>query len=520
MVNLNWKDKESSIRDLRKESSSFSELKDTKNIDELQIIESFSYPINENYLQQKEEKYLGSETEINNHSSDNWKNLLVWGDNQIVMPVLLKKFQNAINLIYIDPPFATGGNFYHKMHIGNNGPNSTVNLTAYNDIWRDGVDSYINFMYKRLSIMKELLADNGSIYVHLNWHSGHYIKIIMDEIFGAENFRNEVIWAFPAASVQTRNFFIRSYDVILFYTKSENYVFNDDPNIYMEFSDRVKFALKEDEQGTFYYRGGSHDGKKLSRKVYVKEKGIFPRDVWTDLPYIRANTIEYQGFSTQKPERLLKRILLASSNENDIVADFFCGTGTTLVTAEKLKRRWIGCDVAKHAISIARKRLLDVFNSNDLYNWSESYKDTSKPFDVLTTGKSKDNFEFQKEIFSNKAPNLSESPSFEVKFENNGLKATVKLLNYKNSLKDQLSEDISHKVHTWTDWIDSWSIDFNYKNKSFNSMWIAYRTPKFRELKTSSACYFYDHRGKYAIAVKVNDILGIETVQTYEFQIK
>ncbi len=146
----------------------------------------------------------------------------------------------------------------------------------------------------------------------------------------------KIIWAYPAASAKTRRFFIRSYDTILFYTKSDDFVFNDDPNIYMEYSNRVKNALKRDEHGIFYYRGGSHNGKKLSRKVYVKQERIFPRDVWNDIPYIRANIKEYQGFSTQKPERLLKRIILASINEGDLLADFFCGSGTTLSVAENL----------------------------------------------------------------------------------------------------------------------------------------------------------------------------------------
>ena len=221
--------------------------------------------------------------------------------------------------------------------------------------------------------MKQLLSSNGSIYVHLDWHVSHYVKIILDEIFGSENFRNEIIWSYPAASVQTRRFFIRSYDVILFYSKSEDYVFNDDPNIYMEYSNRVKNALKRDEKGIFYYRGGSHNGKKLSQKVYVKENGIFPRDVWNDIPYIRANTTEYQGFSTQKPERLMKRIILSSSNKKDLVADFFCGTGTSLIVAEKLGRRWIGCDIANHAIHITRKRLLDISKTNDLFSWKKNY---------------------------------------------------------------------------------------------------------------------------------------------------
>ena len=293
MVSLKWNGKEeiTEIQSKKKESKSF------------QVLDM--YP------------FIGEESK----SEETWENLLIWGENKDVMNLLINKFAGKISLIYIDPPFATGGNFNLKIQIGEKG--KYLEDIAYEDKWKNGLDSYLNFLYERLLIMKELLTDNGSIYVHLDWHVAHYVKLIMDEIFSINNFRNEIIWAYPAASVKTRRFFMRSYDTILFYSKSSDYIFKDDPNIYMEYSNRVKNALKRDEKGVFYYRGGSHDGKKLSRKVYVEQEGIFPRDVWNDVPYIRANTNEYQGFSTQKPERLLKRIILASTNEEDLVADFF-----------------------------------------------------------------------------------------------------------------------------------------------------------------------------------------------------
>ena len=313
-------------------------------------------------------------------SEEEWKNLLIWGENKAVIKSLLSKFSNKISLIYIDPPFATGGDFNLKIQIGENG--KFIDEIAYVDKWKKGLESYLSFLQGRLVLMKDLLISNGSIYVHLDWHISHYVKLIMDEIFGIDNFRNEIVWAYPAASAKTRKFFIRSYDTILFYTKSKKYVFNDDPNIYMEYSNRVKKALKKDEHGIFYYRGGSHNGKKLSRKVYVKQEGIFPRDVWNDIPYIRANVNEYQGFSTQKPERLLKRIILASSSENDLVADFFCGSGTSLSVAEKLGRRWIGCDSNYHAIHMSKKRILNISSSNDILKWKQKYNNSPHSFQI------------------------------------------------------------------------------------------------------------------------------------------
>ena len=373
MPKLNWKKK---IEDNAQESNY------AQKPYKFQVLELILNPIVNNIVSDNDLSII-KQTRANKQkkSSNSWRNLLIWGENKHILESLIPKFLNKINLIYIDPPYATGGNFESKTFIGEG--NTFEKKNAYSDIWEGGIDEYIDFLYDRLLLMKNLLSENGSIYVHLDWHVSHYIKIMLDEIFGKENFRNEIIWAYPAASAKTRRFFIRSFDSILFYTKSSEYTFNDDPGIYMEYSDRVKFALKEDDKGMFYYRGGSHNGKKLSQKVYVTNKGIFPRDVWTDIPYIRANTLEYQAFSTQKPERLLKRIILASSNKNDIVADFFCGTGTSLAVAEKLGRRWIGSDIAKQAIHISRKRILDVWNSKDLKDWNKKYEKRSQPFKIM-----------------------------------------------------------------------------------------------------------------------------------------
>jgi adenine specific DNA methylase Mod len=440
------------------------------------------------------------------------------------MKLLLKDFANKINLLYFDPPFATGGDFFYKLHIGEEENYSKIDQTAYSDVWKEGLESYLYFMYQRLLLMKDLLAKNGCIYVHLDWHIGHYIKIMLDDIFGIDNFRNEIIWAYPAASVQTRRFFMRSYDVILFYSNSEDYIFNDDPNIYMEYSDRVKFALKEDEDGVFYYRGGSHDGKKLSRKVYVKNKGIFPRDVWTDLPYIRANTIEYQGFSTQKPERLLKRIILASSNENDLVADFFCGTGTTLVVAEKLRRRWIGCDIAKHSIHITHKRLLDVFESNDIYDWKKKYNKTVKPFKSLGMTDNIKIVAFPAEFISKNIQNHEKisnfkAPRFKVQIVYQKESIIVELKEYIIPYSVLINKIVREKISNWTDWVDYWSIDFDYKNDNFDCKWVSFRTPKKRKLKISSEPYKYQCSGIFIVSIKLIDILGIETVQNYNIKI-
>ena len=450
------------------------------------------------------------------------ENLLIWGDNELILRSLLDDFKEKIRLIYIDPPFATGGDFNFKILIGEK--NNSINDLAYNDKWRNSIDYYLNFMYNRLILMKELLAENGSFYLHVDWHMSHYIKLMMDEIFGIENFRNEIIWAYPAASVRTRRFFIRSFDVVLFYTKTDEYIFNDDPHIYMEYSNRVKNALKNDEKGTFYYRGGSHDGKKLSRKVYVTQKGIFPRDVWNDIPYIRANTLEYQGFSTQKPERLLKRIILASTNADDIVADFFCGSGTTLAVAEKLGRKWIGSDISAQAVHITRKRLLDIHNSNNLFNWNQKYGNNIRPFTILSLEKEKKknfiprNF-LSREMAGEKDYEISENAYFEIIIKKTNSHAIIELKDYIVPYINLISNKFKEKIEKWTDWIDYWAIDFNNHNDSFHNMWVSYRTPKSRELKLIADPFHYDKKGNYEILIKVINILGFENIQNYKIEI-
>ena len=494
MPNLNWKDNVKNRMFKNNNSQIFYPL---------QVKELIEYPLidndrlNNGKIKKETEKHQRSEIPSNNC----W-NCLIQGDNKDIMNSLLQTYANKIKLIYIDPPFATGGDFESKMFIGEN--DAFKIMKAYSDSWSGGIDAYIEFLYERLILMKEILAEDGSIYIHLDWHVSHYIKIIMDEIFGKENFKNEIIWAYPAASAKTRRFFIRSYDAILFYTKSSDYTFNDDPNIYMEYSDRVKFALKTDDKGIYYHRGGSHNGKKLSQKVYITNKGIFPRDVWTDIPYIRANTLEYQAFSTQKPERLLKRIILASSNKGDMVADFFCGTGTTLAVAEKLGRRWIGSDIGKHAISISRKRILDVWNSNDLINWDQKYNDLPQPFRILRIPND------QLETMKGK---------FEIKMIKERKKLSIELADYFVLDLNLISDKLKTKIEFFSDWIDSWAIDFDYQSDYFTTTWTSYRTLKNRKLKLSSTPYSYTTKGNYNLAVKVKDILGNETIQKYDISI-
>ena len=317
-----------------------------------------------------------------------WKNLLIWGDNKLVMSSLIKQgWAGKINLIYIDPPFFTGADFTVRTKLGDEEIEkepSIIEERAYKDTWSGGIASYLKYMYERLVLMRELLAENGSIYVHLDWHVGHYVKVMMDEIFGYENLVNEVIWFFRGTTNSTQ-MYADKHDTILFYAKNKGaHIFNAD-------AIRIPYdnlsAYKQDEVGK-WYKQWTKAKRYYPPQDFINGKwvirGKYRYDVIDDVPSMAtAHGDEYLGFSTQKKEDLLKIFILASSNPGDIVADFFCGSGTTLAVAEKLGRRWIGCDLSKFAIQITRKRLLDIHNSKDLLN---EEKNTISQQDLLKSG--------------------------------------------------------------------------------------------------------------------------------------
>jgi DNA modification methylase len=336
-----------------------------------------------------------------------WKNKLIWGDNKLIMSSLIKQgWAGKINLIYIDPPFFTGADFTVRTKLGDEAIEkepSIIEERAYKDTWSDGIASYLKYMYERLVLLRELLAENGSIYVHLDYHVGHYVKVMMDEIFGYDNFMNEIIWCYKEREISKTRWNAK-HDILLFYTKIKNrHVFNWG-KVTLNYSKGTfkKYTLLDKNGRQFQIRGkgGPYIGKQqLSLEIekqhpdwtyrdYLDEKpGILPRDWWDDIPFVNRAAIERVDFATQKPEPLLKRIILASSNPGDIIADFFCGSGTTGAVAEKLGRRWIMADLSKFSIQITRKRLLDIHNSKGLMDENnERYGNPAKPFELWNIG--------------------------------------------------------------------------------------------------------------------------------------
>lgn len=294
--------------------------------------------------------------------TDGWRNKIYWGDNLQVMSHLLKDYRGKVNLIYLDPPFDSKADYKKKIEL--RGKSATTDSTTfeekqYGDIWTN--DEYLQFMYERLILCRELLADNGSIYLHCDWHRDHFLRNIMDEVFGSTNFEREIIWSIETSSgfkSQTNNW-IRGHDVILFYSKNVNRIFNKQ---YLELDERtIKRYDKVDAEGRHYKL--YYNADRTERRVYLDtSKGRSVTDTWTDIIGFQTinNTGEYIDYPTQKPEALLERIIKASSNPGDLVFDCFMGSGTTQAVAMKLGRRFIGADINLGAVQTTTKRLLKV----------------------------------------------------------------------------------------------------------------------------------------------------------------
>ena len=272
-----------------------------------------------------------------------WKtNKLICGDN---LEELAKLPKESVDLIYIDPPF-----FTHKQYEVIWGDEAEVR--SYKDRWEGGIEHYISWLKPRVKAMYEVLKPTGSFYIHCDWHANAHIRIMLDEVFGGENFRNEIIWSYRRWTAVSKKF-QRFHDNIYFYTKTDKYTFNTQYEPYGEWL-KKDYGYK-DKQGR---RWRWHTVKGKRYKVYLKDEkqGVKIGDVWS-IPVIGSTAKERVGYPTQKPEKLLRRIIKASSNKGDVVLDAFCGCGTTVAVAQQLGRRWIGIDISPTAIKIIERRL-------------------------------------------------------------------------------------------------------------------------------------------------------------------
>lgn len=356
-------------------------------------------------------------------AKDGWMNKIFWGDNLQVMSHLLKEYRGKVDLIYIDPPFESAEDYKKKIEIrGKRIVNDTnaFEEKQYTDIWLN--DEYLQFMYERLILMRELLSESGSIYLHCDWHKSHHLRCIMEEVFGKENFKSEIIWKKSTKTTSFRNF-ASEHDTIFYFVKNNNkQVFNqsftkikeselkskyiylekengeivkltkeekegnkeipkgrrfrgipllnmnqDRPNLKYEFLGFTKVWATKKENMLKMYEDGlifQIDGGMPQKKGYLDEvNGVKVNDMWIDINPINSQAKEKENYPTQKPEELLKRIINSSTNQGDLIFDCFMGSGTTQSVAMKLGRRFIGADINLGAIQTTTKRLINIANN-------------------------------------------------------------------------------------------------------------------------------------------------------------
>jgi len=359
---------------------------------------------------------------------DDFRNMLIWGDNKPVLASLLKEFRGKVHLIYIDPPFDVGADFTMSVPIGDGRDiaekdQSVLEMVAYRDMWGKGTDSYLHLMFERILLMRELLTDTGSIYVHLGQEIAPYVRLVLFELFGGAGFINEIVWQRTYAHNDPGRYG-NTVDYICFFTKSTSvHTWNQPYAPYTDSYIESHFS-RRDAQGRRYQtvtldapahgrpanylwkgmappagriwtlsqekmegleRAGRIEYTKSGRprRIYYLDEmpGAPLQTLWTDIPPVNSQALEDTGYDTQKPERLLERIIEASSNPGDLIADFFCGSGTTGAVCERLGRRWIMADLGRFAIHTSRKRLIEV--QRDLHAAGKPYR----AFDVFNLGR-------------------------------------------------------------------------------------------------------------------------------------
>ena len=358
---------------------------------------------------------------------DSFRNRLIWGDNKLVLASLLQEFRGAIDLIYIDPPFDVGTDFSLSVPVGDGKETiekeqSILEMVAYRDMWGKGHNSYLHMLYERLLICRELLSETGVIYVHIGPNINNLVRSLLTEIFGSSRMLNEIVWKRTHAHSDAKRFGI-VHDLILMYANGDNHYFetqhrpHDESYIKSHYGqideDGRRFRLVtlsaagpgparkfgdrmiEPPPGRHWAWGQERidEGLRTGKIVYARTgqpnikqyldetKGTVIQSIWDDIPPVNPVSKELLGYATQKPEALLERVIKASCPEGGIVADFFCGSGTTLAAAEKLGRRWIGCDLGRFAIHTSRKRLIGL--QRDMHESGSAYRS----FDVYNLGR-------------------------------------------------------------------------------------------------------------------------------------
>jgi DNA modification methylase len=605
-----------------------------------------------------------------------WRNKLIWGDNLLVMGSLMDRFAGKIDLIYIDPPFATGVDFSFTTEIGDDElalrkEQSALEEKAYRDTWGRGSTSFLDMMLSRLRLMRELLTDNGAIFVHMDWHFNHLVRALLDEIFGPECFVNEIVVnRGRRKSLQSQFATIAAlgseHDSVFLYSKRPNTQFAhvrsatrakdaqwqsfwrgnvERPTMQYELlgfkpttgqflwsRERAERAVKNYQT---FVKSGANDlvsywertGRTLEfvarfpNRAYPqywippKDEGLIG-DVWTD---IQAYSYAW-GYDTEKHEDLLTRVIEMATKRGDLVADFFSGSGTTAAVAEKLGRRWVGCDLGRWAVHLTRKRLLSIedcrpFEVLNLGKYERQYwqgvtfgqeKDSTSAeralyeylafilrlygaqpvpgmthlhgkkgsamihigavdapvtfaeidaavdecsrlrqgelhvlgwewemglYDLMVDAARKKGvklllLQIPREVMERQAAAKGDVHFFELAYleveikQPSKLAAQVALKDFVIPNTELIPDEVRSKIKKWSDYIDYWAVDWDFRNDTFMQGWVAFRTRKERKLALCSDQHIFERPGKYRILAKVIDVFGNDTSQAFDLEVK
>lgn len=599
--------------------------------------------INESRATREQEKKVGFSI-FKSEQDKSWYNRLIWGDNKYVMSSLLDEFAGKIDLVYIDPPFFTGSNMPILIDVGDDEilkEPSAYEEVGYRNIWRDGISSFCQWIYDRLALIKELMSSNGAIFVRFDWHYGHYVKLILDDVFGKDNFRNEIVVNRTKKNVMQSNeqkVFPAATDSLFFYAKTDSFILFE-----------TKIKLDEKKEGFWRHMDDSAGqgtakiffGKKiepppgkhwkfsqenidemikqkrlrLNPKTNRPEYWVEDRDYemldtnWTDIPGYTFST----GYPTENSEILLDRVIKAGSKEGQLVADFFSGSGTTAAVAEKLGRKWITCDIGRFSIHTTRKRLLEIENCKPfvvqnlgkyerqywqgitfkkkteeqtplyeyiqfiikLYNAdpltgmlhihgkkgkrlihvgaidvpvtlseiqdaiNETKKAKQDSLDILgwewemglhdvvekaakSNGVNLRLFSIPRDVMDSRAVEKGEITFYELAYleakaeKNKESGIFIELTDFAIPNTDLVPQEVKEKIKKWSDYIDYWSVDWDWNEDTFHNMWQSYRTKRERKLDIKSDSHKYDKKGEHLIMIKVIDIFGNDTTRILE----
>ncbi len=611
--------------------------------------------------------YWQAEEEHMADAGDGWRNKLIWGDNLYVMSSLLEHFAGKVDLIYIDPPFATGADFSFASIVGEGDlkivkEQSILEEKAYRDTWGEGSDSYLSMMYQRLLIMRDLLSANGSLYVHCDWRENSHLRLLLNEVLGPQNFRAEVVWKRTSAHSDSSTYG-QVHDSILFYTRSDEFTWNSPKTDYEDWYVERYYRYQDPDGRRFMsdnlsakgLSGGGYEYvwkgckglwrlpesrmaelDKAGRIFYTKNgvprlkryldemEGRPVQSLWDDIQSVVSWSQQITGYATQKPEDLLLRIVSASSNDSSLIADFFCGSGTTLTVAETLGRRWIGCDLSRFGIHTARKRLMDIpdcrpFEILNLGQYERqvwqgvTFGDQKHPQHMLifeylkfildlygaqplpgtqhlhgkkgravihvgavdapvtideiyaclaecqTMGQKELHIlgwewemglanlmveeakaqgvkllllNIPREVMEQQAVDRGDIRFYELAYLEVDIHKTsevsktsevcqviVELTDFVIPNDELIPPEVRAKIKKWSDYVDYWAVDWDFRDDTFVNAWTSYRTRRDRALQLKTDPHVYEQPGTYRTLVKVIDIFGNDTSQVFEVEV-